>query len=100
MVEEGEPDEDLTKSGIPLLDTPLRALRDLEERQEQTRSSVVSFLLFIFFFIVLATFISLWTNSANGNDLKDILAIIVPPTVSLLGAATAFYYAHRERSPR
>lgn len=73
-------------------------VEEVERRREDTREHVAWWLLAIFASTVAIVLGLLGASLITGAEAKDMLSILVPPEVSLLGAVTGFYYGSRRRS--
>lgn len=75
-----------------------RAVRPtLPERQEDARRILALVLVGIFGFEVIVAMLALWLNRGDHDlqALKDILTLILGPTVALVGSVTGFYFGTR-----
>lgn len=84
-----EQEPDLAEAATPI--------EPIEERQEDTREHIAWWLLAIFAGTIGLVVGLLGAGLITGATAKDMLSILVPPEVSLLGAVTGFYYASRQR---
>jgi len=85
------------KQGVERLDEAATPVEPVAQRQEDTREHVAWWLLSIFGGTILLVVGLLGAGRISGSTAKDMLSILVPPEVSLLGAVTGFYYASRQR---
>lgn len=68
--------------------------------RERTRGAIAGGLTLLVMLTVIATFITLWLDLATGEELRDILSLLFPPLIGLLGAATGFYYGRSDLEHR
>lgn len=61
------------------------------------RAGITWWLLAIFSGTILLAFLAIWGHWATEEQVKDLLTLLVPAQVSLLGAATAFYFAEKQQ---
>lgn len=75
---------------------------DPEPQREIIRGKIATQLLWMLAGVLLLTFISIWFSKWLGMDsemLRTVLTIIFGPLVTLVSAATGFYYGSRSSSP-
>lgn len=90
---ESERPVDRAPAASPLpLDEPAVDKFDLTQDREETRHLFGLILLALFAVTVLGSLAALFVGAIDATALKDILAIVIPPEVSLLGAVLGFYY--------
>jgi hypothetical protein len=83
----------------PASDGPESKKVTLAEKQEDARRALAIILVLIFAGEVLGAMLALWTsNSPPINDIKEILTMILGPTVALVGSAMGFYFGTRPRT--
>jgi hypothetical protein len=70
----------------------------IPERQEWARTWLALSLVAIFGVEVTGSMVALWVCGARLQELKDILTLVLGPTVALVGSATGFYFASRSRT--
>jgi hypothetical protein len=70
----------------------------IPERRERTRERIAYILVFIFGFEVVAAMLALLFCGADLRGLKDLLTLILTPTVALAGSVIGFYFATADRS--
>ena len=71
---------------------------DPEPQRERIRGWSALALLGMLALVLLLVFISMWVGM-NAEVLRTVLTIIFGPLVTLVSAATGFYYGSRSRSP-
>lgn len=71
---------------------------DPEPQREIIRGKIALWLLGMLAVVLLLTFISMWAGM-NAEVLRTVLTIIFGPLVTLVSAATGFYYGSRSSSP-
>jgi hypothetical protein len=75
---------------------PERRRASVPERRETARLGVAIALVVIFGIEVIGAMLALWLCSARMAELKDILSLILSPTVALVGAVTGFYFGTQD----
>ncbi len=73
--------------------------RTIPEWQEWVRRFLAIALVTIFGVEALGGMVALWLCSEHLQELKDILTLILGPTVALAGSATGFYFARAGIEP-
>jgi hypothetical protein len=81
--------------GEPRGAEPREIRATIPERQEHARQYLAFALVGIFGLEVLGSMLALWfcVRADLLQNLKDILTLILGPTVALVGSATGFYFA-------
>jgi hypothetical protein len=69
----------------------------IPQRRERTREWVAYILIGIFGFEIVAAMLAFCFCGASLQGLKDLLPLIVTPTVALAGSVIGFYFASVER---
>lgn len=69
----------------------------LENRREDTRALLAAGLLFTLFMMLLGLALLLWNNKLTTADAVELLKLVFAPMVTLVTAATSFYYGARGR---
>jgi len=67
-------------------------LPDYKLRREQIRGMVAALLLINLFITLVAPWFAVALNWATPNEVKDLISVLLPATVGLVGAATGFYF--------
>lgn len=70
----------------------------LAKQRETAREWITKTLVIILGAIIAAAFATIWLDLASIENLVDVLTIIFGPVVTLVGAATGFYYGEKYRS--
>jgi heme A synthase len=73
--------------------------KTLDEWREWVRRALALVLVGIFGLEVLGAMLALWFGSAHLQELKDILTLILGPTVALAGSAIGFYFGRGAVEP-
>jgi hypothetical protein len=73
--------------------------QSMDERREWVRRTLAVALVAIFGLEVLGAMAALCWTSAHPQDLKDILTLILSPTVALTGSAIGFYFGRATAAP-
>ena len=68
---------------------------DPSQVRERLRGALAGGLLALLAFIIIGSFISLWFDWANSDEIDRILTMVLAPVIALVGAATGFYYGGR-----
>lgn len=87
------------RTSIVDLDVASRKLGEVDDasaKREATRSRIALLLIALFAVEVVGSLLLLACGWASAEDLLKILGVLVSPTVGLVGAATAFYYANEK----
>jgi hypothetical protein len=73
----------------------------IPERREIARAWIAKVLVGIFGFEALGAILAIWFCSAKQQELKDILTLILGPTVAVIGSVLGFYFGaeNGDRSP-
>lgn len=66
------------------------------ERRESARQLLAIVLVGIFGVEVVGAMVALWLCGGDVQGLKDLLTLIIGPTVALVGSVTGFYFGARE----
>jgi protein-S-isoprenylcysteine O-methyltransferase Ste14 len=70
----------------------------IPERREFARQCVALILVIIFGIEVLGAMLALWLWPTQLEGLKEIIMLILGPTVALVGSVTGFYFGTQEAS--
>jgi hypothetical protein len=65
---------------------------DREQERDTVRGLLALLLVFLLIGVVLAAWVSLWFRLAPEPEIKDLLSVILPPVVALVGSAIGFYF--------
>ena len=99
---------DLTsREPLPVVESSTRTIPeggrfDPEPDREIIRGKIALRLLWMLAGVLLLAFISIWLSKWLGMDieiLRTVLTIVFGPLVTLVSAATGFYYGSRSSSP-
>ena len=72
----------------------------LPKQREHLRGIIAVGLLFVIILILFGAFLLIRQGKAGSIELKDLLGIVFPSIVGLLGAATGFYFGERSASEK
>jgi hypothetical protein len=65
-------------------------------RREWLRALLASLIVGSFAFIVVGTFATLWMHTDSTiNDLREMIHILISPTIGIVGAVMGFYFGER-----
>jgi hypothetical protein len=65
---------------------------DPEPRRERMRGALASGLVLILAAVAAAAWITIWARLATEAEVKDLLGVMLPPVVALVGSAIGFYF--------
>jgi hypothetical protein len=71
----------------------------VEVRQEDARTAIALTIAGSLAFIVLATFVTLWSHTIKFKSVDDIVKLVqavLSPVVGIVGAVTGFYFGARQ----
>lgn len=68
---------------------------NIRQHREVSRRRIAYGLLLLVAFIVVAAFVSLWTEWGTWSELKELSAFVLGPVVGLAGAATGFFFGEK-----
>ena len=89
---EGPQEVDVELPGQPPSEKPY----DPEPRRERMRGYLASALVVILATIAVAAWLSLWLGLATEPEVKDLLGVMLPPVVALVGSAIGFYFGGKQ----
>ena len=98
----GETPSVVEQESIPTPPSTAPVPYDPEPDREVIRGKIALRLLWMLAGVLLLAFISIWLSKWLGMDietLRTVLTIIFGPLVTLVSAATGFYYGSRSSSP-
>lgn len=87
-----------SESVEPTLFVPPTEPYDPAPEREKIRGWIALILICLLVAIVVAAFISLWSQWASLKDLKGVLEVVLGPIIGLVGAVTGFYFGEKSRS--
>ena len=88
----GEPEE----IGIEYVDLPSKPAKEVpydpEPDRDRVRGWLALALVVLLIAVILAAWATLWTGVVTEPEIKDLLGVILPPVVALVGSALGFYF--------
>jgi hypothetical protein len=104
MATEADPAAEAQPSAVPVeVDVPARGAGPgatpitIPERRERARAWIALSLVGIFGFEVVGAFVALWFCT-RLQELKDVITLILGPTVAVIGSVLGFYFGTRDES--
>jgi hypothetical protein len=85
-------DIDVSPPDPPSVRGPISFPITIPERREIARAWIAKVLVGIFGFEVLGAILAVWFCSEKQQELKDILTLILGPTVAVIGSVLGFYF--------
>ena len=93
MTDERDAAELAEELDVSLPDTaPSSRPYDPEPARDRLRGWLAVALLAMLAVVVAAAWVSLWWSLATEAEIKDLLGVILPPIVALVGSAIGFYF--------
>jgi hypothetical protein len=75
---------------------PLNLTEHVARRREWSRTILAGLIVGSLVFIVVGTFVTLWTRQdAKIDDLREMVHILMSPTIGIVGAVMGFYFGER-----
>lgn len=65
---------------------------DPEPNRDKVRGYLALSLVVLLVAVIIAGWVTLWTGVVKEPEIKDLLGVILPPVVALVGSALGFYF--------
>jgi heme A synthase len=75
---------------------PAKAAREVpynpEPNRDRVRGWLALALVVLLVAVIVAAWVTLWAGAVSEPEIKDLLGVLLPPVVALVGSALGFYF--------